>query len=698
MKIYFIEECCLRDSIVIILMIPITIALGYGVMLDFEFTPFMRYQVIGQLDINTTFSLTNSITLSYSKGDFKVLFNSRLDKNIEIYALAYVNMELGVKVDVYLYLEGLKELLNIYGNFEVGPYVAASGALIYENSNVEYNGYIEWGYFYDYKFGAKIINKDFNLDPSKVVKKIGYIGSYHLILGFTNNDSEFTVDRYVIDLYDEIDHELSVFDLNDYNQKEIVDEKDNYSYELEENDYLYVNDFGMLILKIKPNSPQEIDVYIKAGHSTVKKIVIVINVKDRLIRHENNSDGTIGVDKVTATTGEIVRAQFNSNKKNVIVSSWLVNGVEVGKYSNTVAFAMPESEVILSVVTEEITDAIYIYNINDLEKIRTNMDATFIQMADLDFGNRSFEPIGDDKEAFTGRYFGNGYVIKNISLINKRYNNIYSTVGFFEQTNGAFICGLSMENVSLYNNLPSTIPSRTMEKYMGAVVGVSQDSEFINCEVNDVVFNYSFTDNSTFAIQGMDIKTGYGALCGSAVGNNIIYSCNVRNVYLESNVSAKSGLERVGREFACVGGLVGLSSGNIDIYGCYVEGKMKTSVRGISGSCSYVGGLVGNVEGLGNLNASNCIINITGSTNKEASNDEVAVVTTNYNYYTSSTHIYYSYRLNGVNHSNNNAYMVGEEYLYSDDCLYLTCVFDAYKWSYNNGELDLKLDNVFSIN
>ena len=97
----------------------------------------------------------------------------------------------------------------------------------------------------------------------------------------------------VIDLYDEIDHELSVFDLNDYNQKEIVDEKDNYSYELEENDYLYVNDFGMLILKIKPNSPQEIDLYIKAGHSTVKKIVIVINVKDRLIRHENNSNGTI---------------------------------------------------------------------------------------------------------------------------------------------------------------------------------------------------------------------------------------------------------------------------------------------------------------------------------------------------------------------------------------------------------------------
>ena len=59
-----------------------------------------------------------------------------------------------------------------------------------------------------------------------------------------------------------------------------------------------------------------------------------------------------------------------------------------------------------------------IYTMEDLENIRNDLDGKYILMNDLTFadGDAPFTPIGSRQEHFTGRFDGNGYVIRGLVI------------------------------------------------------------------------------------------------------------------------------------------------------------------------------------------------------------------------------------------------------------------------------------------
>ena len=86
-------------------------------------------------------------------------------------------------------------------------------------------------------------------------------------------------------------------------------------------------------------------------------------------------------------------------------------------------------------------------NAKQLDEVRNNLDAYYVQTADIDLsGIDNWEPIGSDEGTFSGQYNGNGYEINNLTIVSS--NDHY--VGLFGRSSGdALLRNINLKNDSI---------------------------------------------------------------------------------------------------------------------------------------------------------------------------------------------------------------------------------------------------------
>ena len=179
--------------------------------------------------------------------------------------------------------------------------------------------------------------------------------------------------------------------------------------------------------------------------------------------------------------------------------------------------------------------------------------------------NEGFSPIGgyNDQVSFTGKYDGNGFLIRNL-YIDREFDGS-SYVGFFGKATSATLQNINLVNINIKGG-----------DFTGGLLGLAESGNSIN---------NSLTTGSVSSLTGSNI----GGLIGSVQGTSnkkILFSYSLCDVIGNNNN---------------VGGLVGENQGIID--NSYAFGK-------VSGNAYDVGGLVG--ENIGTLDKSYSINTANG--------------------------------------------------------------------------------------
>ncbi len=202
----------------------------------------------------------------------------------------------------------------------------------------------------------------------------------------------------------------------------------------------------------------------------------------------------------------------------------------------------------------------------DLYNTMADPEASYIQMADIDFTAADFSeegdffnlgmgwrPIGAATAPFTGTYDGNGYTIRGLKITSSK-----SDQGLF-----GYVRGAVLQNVTLRDSVISGTGN------VGGIAGTALNSTITKCHsVSNIV-------------------TGTGENVGGLIG--LAFSVTVNNCYVSGSVSGGD----------CVGGITGSLTGHYydsirskSFFGSNTMQQCKNCAD-VSGS-SQVGGISGN--------------------------------------------------------------------------------------------------------
>lgn len=273
-----------------------------------------------------------------------------------------------------------------------------------------------------------------------------------------------------------------------------------------------------------------------------------------------------------------------------------------------------------------------IWTPEELNNVRNNLSANYIQMADIDLsGYDNWEPIGDYNSAsnpFSGSYDGRNFKITNLN-INKPDTNFIGLFGYVVANDS----NLSIKNINIENaNINGA-------DYVGSLIGTLDTSK---SGVNIIIDNC----NATGTVMG---NNDIGGLIGY-ITDNIDSIKTIKNssasVQVISNEFSESAGGLIGAVFSNlsiinsfasgdvigfdnVGGLIGRTWGN-SIVDSYASGKVKGNMQvgGLIGEgetlikdckafgsvegVEYVGGLVGSLYS-NQIESSNATGNVSGS-------------------------------------------------------------------------------------
>ncbi|MBQ2841700.1 MAG: hypothetical protein IJE72_01535 [Clostridia bacterium] len=206
-----------------------------------------------------------------------------------------------------------------------------------------------------------------------------------------------------------------------------------------------------------------------------------------------------------------------------------------------------------------------IYTAEELNNIRSNLSGKYILMNDIDLSiYENWEPIGSEKEPFTGEFDGNGFRIMNLTSEN----------GFFANVNGATISNLGVYNCNISGYIGP------INRYKGGIANNAVNTIFENCYVTGEIFGT--TGNGQIAI-------AYRFYPGGVVGFSEA-SC-FKSCY--SNVDFS--LEYTVMEPYAAGGLVGQAKDS-EFVCCYSTPEFSEKFIGYGnteGMDIYTGGLIG---------------------------------------------------------------------------------------------------------
>lgn len=277
-------------------------------------------------------------------------------------------------------------------------------------------------------------------------------------------------------------------------------------------------------------------------------------------------------------------------------------------------------------------NAIYIYNATDLQNIANDLDAVYVQMANIDMSGVQFRPIGTEKTPFTGRYYGNGYSINGLNLASKS-NDTGSTkyIGMFCATQNAVIESLWLVspyiNYSVYYDSYPGIETMTM--YAGFITAYNLGGTvFKNCSVDKAIMSVAQKSN-TYPKQ-MSFYNRLGGLCGESSGNVTVDGCYVKGLSLHSELLASRSYLSYQYEVHTAGGFIGKINGEATIRNSYSNGVYSSNAaNGLSLATTTVnfGGLVGWVDNTGvvikNCLSDSAFLHQNGDT-KDADNSRIS--------------------------------------------------------------------------
>jgi len=214
-----------------------------------------------------------------------------------------------------------------------------------------------------------------------------------------------------------------------------------------------------------------------------------------------------------------------------------------------------------------ITDPYIVKTATDLNTVRDNLEAYYLQDADIDLSSyENWVPIGDGYfgPPFLGFYDGGGYSITNLNVEDLSRNG----VGLFGMHVGGYIKNLSVSGIVKGNTS------------VGIIVGQMSDSggTIENCNVSGTVEGRGYL----------------GGLCGHLGQAYTVTNCHGANISIKILSEAS---DYVGGLF----GFVGQGNNILDI-------SIDNLVIEAEDSCDYVGGLTG-------FCSQNCIFNQLNSVN-----------------------------------------------------------------------------------
>lgn len=592
-----------------------------GLILKISVTPFMSYQVIGQIDVGMSFSVKNTCTVAYVNGEFDIYRNAETTKDIHLYALAKVHFEVGVDMEAKVYFIGLEDYLHATVNLKVGPYVEAAGVLFFEQNNdgtaADLAGYVEFGYFYDWDFEAKLVFKEFKPNIKKVYKPIGEAGTYYLYLSFENEEDNYVVEQYSVELFDSLDHSVNAFDLKNLtNRSDMVADEKEYRYEIEENPYLYIDAFNRLRVKQIPSYPVEIELYICVGNAAVKTVVLTVEVNQYSVTTVQDGLGTLKASKSYAMVGESVAFTYDADfsyllekGEYVVPRGWIVNGEFIDHPYYSITVDMAEGGITVQLVSEHLYGVKTVSSISDLNAIRGDLDGIYVQTADIDMGSTTWFPINN----FCGKYYGNGYAIRNADLRMSLYNNDYAGyIGLFGYVYDATLHGIRMEDAEAFYVGYVKSGAEHCRIIGGGIVGYMDRTHIYGCSVDGLsvyIDNYSYADQYSLFVKRY---IWFGGIVGFARQDCVIDSCSAVDLDVSAYVETEDKLYSediygIIREFlddvfdnddsmerCIVGGIVGESYYGITVTDCYVQGALDVNIANkATDSKLFVGGIAG---------------------------------------------------------------------------------------------------------
>ncbi len=572
-------------------------------MIDLTISPFVVINAIGQLDINTSVTVTNACTLGYSKGDFDVFLNSEIESNISVYALAYIHAESGLNIDLELYIKHLKDILSGSVVVEIGPYFEASGALKYDNGLSDLYGYVEAGIVLECYAQVKIIGQKFKTNSERNYIEMDTIGKRYMPLGFVDDCEDYTLKSYSIDIYKELDLEMLIMDLENLVMDSKVLSRSEYKYELENNKYLSINKYNRLVVKLLPSEKTFVKLYVYCGENSVKTFNILIDVHYETVKCISPSEGMLTASKAYAIVGESVVFNFENYSSDKVIDYWVVNGIENKTVANMIILEMQDGGLEVEVVLKDAPETIYIYSASDLEQMRTNPSAIYMLMNDIDFKNETLIELCSYENPFSGIFYGNGYTIRNVVLGAASYNNPdydiddwnwYKTIDCFSvfgHVNGGMFYDVHLKNI--YAEYVTTY-NRSIIFICGAFASMVENSLIEQCSVENVDFKIDIRISNA-GIDNKNVELHAGGLIGNA---NFTHLNNIAltDISIDSFIQSKKGiLSSNPIECLVVGGIVANSAGSAIRTNCYVEGQIKASTYGTGGDKNYscVGGILG---------------------------------------------------------------------------------------------------------
>ena len=237
--------------------------------------------------------------------------------------------------------------------------------------------------------------------------------------------------------------------------------------------------------------------------------------------------------------------------KKAVLSTGKVRYFFVSGDNKNVWFDFTSSMTVSEDKPEGIPGYQMIYNVSQLQNIRSDLSGKYALANDLDLSGVKFEPLGTEDDPFTGTFNGNGCTIRGFSLNAERDN-----AGLFGYVQGGTIQNVTVENASVKGDAVKNV----------AVLAGSVDKGTVSsCTVKGG--KVSVSGNLSF--------NSVGGVIGTARNSLVTFCANSADV---------TGAEMVG-------GIVGqLNQAESDLSYCYNEGRItaaKGSAGGIIGTTTF---------------------------------------------------------------------------------------------------------------
>lgn len=228
-----------------------------------------------------------------------------------------------------------------------------------------------------------------------------------------------------------------------------------------------------------------------------------------------------------------------------------------------------------------------IYNVENLNTIRNDLDGKYILMSDIDLSSIiKWEPIGNTENPFTGELNGNGYSIKNLTVKTNAENDDNLTnecIGIFGATNGAKISNLKVSDVDILILQPESFFS------IGTVAGTVYNSTIFNCSSSGKIELTICEDD------GCNIGGIVGYLSENSVLSNCENETDIKFVQIEKEETEDEGLSFwepiIGS--SNIGGITGAGF-RAELSNCINKGTIASVQMGV---VNY-GGIVGSFNSL----------------------------------------------------------------------------------------------------